>query len=61
MCANRLLTRCRLVFPLYRCEKVTELEVVRALRRSLPIDSTQVSVLRAKRKSAPVVELIFYK
>ena len=24
-----------------KCEKVTELEVVRALRRSLPIDSTQ--------------------
>jgi glycerol-3-phosphate dehydrogenase len=24
-----------------KCEKVTELEVVRAMRRSLPIDSTQ--------------------
>lgn len=25
----------------YRCERVTELEVVRAMRRSLPIDSSQ--------------------
>jgi glycerol-3-phosphate dehydrogenase len=28
-------------YHFFRCEKVTELEVVRALRRSLPIDSTQ--------------------